>query len=323
MRLATLADGSRDGRLIVVASDRDAYAEASAIAPSLQIALDNWQETGQALQQLSQKLDAGEVAGKEIDFARLHSPLPRAYEWVDGSAFLHHVRLVRKARGAELPATLLEDPLVYQGGSGHFLTPTTDISIHDKDFGYDFEAELCVILADTPQGTSETDAKNHIRLLMLVNDVSLRGLIPTELAKGFGFFVSKPASAFSPYAVTPDALGDNWRGGRLHLPLSTKLNGERFGDPNAGEEMHFSFHQLVAHICKTRSFTAGTILGSGTVSNVDTRRGSSCLLEKRMLETIADGKPCTQFLQKGDSIEIEMLDENNRSIFGKIMQQCR
>ncbi|MDE3269314.1 MAG: fumarylacetoacetate hydrolase family protein [Pseudomonadota bacterium] len=322
MRLATLADGSRDGKLIVVASRRDEYVAASNIAPTLQMALDNWDKCEPALQLLAQQLNSGQLVGDKIDVRMLASPLPRAYEWVDGSAFLHHVRLVRKARGAELPATLLEDPLVYQGGSGHFLAPTSDINIINSEYGYDFEAEVCVVLADTPLGTSAAHAHAQVRLFMLVNDVSLRGLIPAELAKGFGFFISKPASAFSPYAVTADELGDSWREGRVHLPLLTKLNGKQFGNPNAGVEMHFSFADLIAHISKTRAFTAGTIVGSGTVSNSSAGVGSSCLMEKRMLETIATGKASTPFLQRGDRVEIEMCDADGRSVFGKISQAC-
>lgn len=322
MRLATLADGSRDGKLLVVASRHESYVDVSSIAPSLQAALDNWTECEPALQEVAQKLNAGLITGEQIDVNMLASPLPRAYEWVDGSAFLHHVKLVRKARGAELPATLLEEPLVYQGGSGHFLTPTADIDIRNTEYGYDFEAEVCVVLADTPLGTSVEQAAAHVRLFMLVNDISLRGLIPAELAKGFGFFVSKPASAFSPYAVTADELGDSWRDGRVHRPLTTKLNGKQFGNPNAGVEMHFSFADLIAHISKTRALTAGTILGSGTVSNSEPSSGSSCLMEKRMLEIIATGKPSTPFLQKGDRVEIDMCDADGRSIFGKITQGC-
>ena len=322
MRLATLADGSRDGKLVLVASRRDDYVDVSDIAPTLQAALDNWTECEPALQEIAERLNTGRITGKNVDVSMLASPLPRAYEWVDGSAFLHHVKLVRKARGAELPATLLEDPLVYQGGSGHFLTPTADIEILDGQYGYDFEAEVCVVLADTPLGTTVEQAHANVCLFMLVNDVSLRGLIPAELAKGFGFFVSKPASAFSPYAVTADELGDSWRDGRVHLPLTTTLNGKQFGNPNAGVEMHFSFADLIAHISKTRALTAGTILGSGTVSNSDPGRGSSCLMEKRMLEIIANGKPSTPFLQQGDRVEIEMRDTDGRSIFGKIAQGC-
>ena len=322
MRLATLADGSRDGKLIVVASRIDTYVDVGRIASTLQMALDNWAECEPALREVSQNLNTGSLTGEKIDVNRLASPLPRAYEWVDGSAYLHHVKLVRRARGAELPATLLSDPLVYQGGSGCFLAPTADIDILDSDYGYDFESEVCVVLADTPLGTSVEQAESYVRLFMLVNDVSLRGLIPAELAKGFGFFVSKPASAFSPYAVTADELGDSWRDGRVHMQLSTKLNDEQFGNPNAGVGMHFSFADLIAHISKTRALTAGTILGSGTVSNSASDCGSSCLMEKRMLEIIETGKASTPFLRKGDKVEIEMRDVDGRSIFGKISQGC-
>ena len=322
MKLATLDNSTRDGELVVVSPANSHFVSASAIAPSLQVALDNWAETSPALQDLATQLAASKLKGEELDTSRLFSPLPRAYEWIDGSAYINHIILVRKARGAEPPATLQDDPLVYQGGSGHFLTPTSDIKIIDPDFGYDFESEICVILGDTPQGVKHTEAQSYMRLLLLVNDISLRNLIPAELQKGFGFFVSKPASAFSPFAVTPDELGDNWHDGRVHLPLTTKLNGELFGNPEAGDEMHFSFCDLIAHITKTRSFTAGTILGSGTVSNADPTRGSSCLQEKRMLEKIEHGEIKTPFLKPGDHLEIEMLDPTAHSIFGKIEQRC-
>jgi fumarylacetoacetate (FAA) hydrolase len=247
--------------------------------------------------------------------------LPRAYEWVDGSAFLNHVILVRKARGAEPPETLRTDPLVYQGGSGVLLGPTDDIVLGDVAWGLDFESEVCVILGDTPQGTRAGDAAAHIRLVMLANDVTLRNLVPTELAKSFGFFQSKPATAFSPFAVTVDELGDAWQDGRVHLRLRTSYNGALVGDTDAGPEMHFSFCDLIAHIAKTRAFVAGTIVGSGTVSNADRARGISCLAERRMIETIENGKPQTPFMKPGDSVHIEMRAPDGSSIFGAIAQR--
>ena len=322
MKLATLDNSTRDGELIVVSPDNTRFCSASAVASSLQVALDNWDRVFPSLQDLATRLTAKGSDSRELNTSKLLSPLPRAYEWIDGSAYINHIVLVRKARGAEPPPTLQDDPLVYQGGSGHFLAPTSDIKIIDLDFGYDFESEVCVILGDTPQGVKCADAQRYVRLLLLVNDVSLRNLIPAELQKGFGFFVSKPASAFSPFAVTPDELGDSWHDGRVHLPLTTKLNGKLFGNPEAGDEMHFSFCDLIAHITRTRSFTAGTILGSGTVSNADPTRGSSCLQEKRMLEKIAHGEIKTPFLRPGDHLEIEMLDSTANSIFGKIEQRC-
>lgn len=321
MKLATLRDGTRDGTLIVVRRDNQAYAPADGIARTMQQALDDWDRVAPALQDLQQRLEQGQAPSQPLDVTSLHAPLPRAYEWVDGSAYINHIILVRKARGAEPPATLETDPLVYQGGSGVFLAPTDDIVLPDRDWGLDFESEICVILGDTPQGTRAQDAGQHIRLLMLCNDITLRNLIPPELAKGFGFFVSKPASAFSPFAVTPDELGDAWRDGRVHLPLLSTLDGERVGQPDAGPEMHFSFLDLIEHIAKTRSFTAGTILGSGTVSNADRSRGISCLAERRMIEIIENGKPTTSFLQHGNTISIEMLDHAGRSIFGRIQQK--
>lgn len=326
MQLATLNNNTRDGQLIVVSSDHQRYVEASNCAPSLQQALDNWSVVEPQLQDLATRLNDDRVAGHTLDaavMARLLAPLPRAYEWIDASAYINHIILVRKARGAEPPPTLHTDPLIYQGGSGHLLAPTADIKIINPEYGYDFEAEICVVLDDTPQGVRSSAADKYIRLFMLANDISLRNLIPAELQKGFGFFVSKPASVFAPFAVTPDTLGDSWRNGRVHLPLVTQLNGMQFGNPDAGAEMHFSFHDLIAHITQTRSFTAGTILGSGTVSNVDTTRGSSCLQEKRMLEKIAQGEIRTPFLQDGDRVEISMCDTQGRNIFGTIKQSCK
>lgn len=262
-----------------------------------------------------------ELKVENVDVKKLLSPLPRAYEWIDGSAYINHIVLVRKARGAEPPKTLKTDPLVYQGGSGTFLAPTQDIAHYSEDFGIDFESEICVIVDDVPMGTSKKKAEQHIKLFMLANDVTLRNLIPNELAKGFGFFVSKPSTAFSPFAVTPDELGDAYKDGRIHLDLVTTYNGKLFGNPNAGPEMHFSFLDLIEHCTKTRSLTAGTIIGSGTVSNEDRSRGSSCLAEKRMLEKIETGNFITPFMRFGDTVEIEMKDKKGNSIFGKISQK--
>jgi fumarylacetoacetate (FAA) hydrolase len=317
MRLGTLRDGSRDGRLVVVTRD-GRYGHDASIPRSLQLALDDWAEAEPALRALARRLEGG--GGETIDTRRLGPPLPRAYEWVDGSAFLNHVRLVRKARGAEPPATLESDPLVYQGGSGVLLGPTDTIPLPEATWGLDFESEVCVVLGDVPAGTRAGDAGRYVRLLLLANDITLRNLVPDELAKGFGFFQSKPATAFSPFAITPDELGDAWRGGRVHLRLRTELNGRLVGDPSAGDDMHFSFYDLIGHLAKTRGFTAGTILGSGTVSNGDRARGVSCLAERRTIEIIDGGKPTTPFLQAGDTVRIEMLDSEGHSLFGAIEQ---
>lgn len=321
MKLATLRDGTRDGALVVVRQDGCVFAPARDVARTLQAALDTWATSAPKLRALSEALASGTLAGEPLDVHRLAAPLPRAYEWVDGSAYLNHVRLVRKARGAEVPPTLETDPLVYQGGSGVLLGPTDDLVLVDAKWGMDFESEVCAVLDDVPLGTTAAAAGPHIALLMLCNDVSLRNLIPAELAKSFGFFQSKPASAFSPFAITPDELGAAWREGRVHLRLQTWLNGKRVGDTDAGPEMHFSFFQLLEHICKTRAFTAGTILGSGTVSNADRARGVSCLAEQRMVETIESGTPKTDFLKAGDFVEIEMLDAAGQSLFGRLAQR--
>lgn len=321
MKLATLRDGSRDGRLLVVRRDGEAGALSPAAWPTLQRALDDWSAAEPALRALSDDVARGAVDTIPIDPVRLAAPLPRAYEWVDGSAFLNHVILVRKARGAQPPATLETDPLIYQGGSGDMLGPRDAIELHDPAWGLDYESEIAVVLGDVPIGTKATDAHRHVRLLMLLNDCTLRNLIPDELAKGFGFFQSKPATAFAPFAVTPDEVGDAWRGGRLHLRVRSTYNGTVVGDCDAGPEMHFSFYDLVAHIAKTRRFTAGSILGSGTVSNADRARGVSCFAERRMIETIEEGKPSTPFMAIGDRIHIEVLDAAGHSVFGAIDQR--
>ena len=320
MKLATLRSAHRDGTLVVIRRDGAVYASASAIAPNLQAALDDWDTLLPKLRALSADVDAGRVATTPIDPQALAAPLPRAYEWVDGSAYVNHIVLVRKARNAEPPETLYTDPLVYQGASGVMLGAREPIALADASWGCDLEAEVCVILGDVPQGTTAEDAAKYVRLVCLVNDVTLRNLVPNELAKGFGFFQSKPATGFSPFVVTPDELGDAWSGGRLALPLRSYRNGELIGDPNAGPEMHFSFYELIAHITRTRAFTAGTLLGSGTVSNVDRARGYSCIAEKRALETIDGGKPVTPFLSAGESVSIEMFSADGASIFGRIEQ---
>ncbi len=319
MRLATVRDGSRDGRLLVVRRDGEGAADASGIAPSLQHALDHWEACEPALRALARSLDEGKV-GAALDLRVLHAPLPRAYEWVDGSAFLSHVRRVRRARGAEPPPTLESDPLVYQGGSGVLLGPTEDVPLPDPAWGLDYEGEVCAILGDVPRGVRAADADRHVRLLCLANDLTYRNLVPAELAKGFGFFQSKPATAFSPFAVTPDELGGAWRDGRVHLRLTVRWNGERVGDPS-GAEMHFSFRDLLQHVARTRAFTAGTILGSGTLSNEDRGRGWTCIAERRALELIDHGEARTRFMQAGDTVEIEMRDGSGWNVFGTIAQR--
>jgi fumarylacetoacetate (FAA) hydrolase len=321
MKLASLDDGSRDGQLVVVNRAGTRYVPAGAIAPTLQSALDDWQRCAPRLRELAASLQSAERDGAEVVRARWLAPLPRAYEWVDGSAYLNHLILVRRARGAEPPATLETDPLVYQGGSGVLLGPYAPFPLPNPDWGLDFEAEVAVVLGDVPRGLGAQAAESSIRLLLLANDWSYRNLIPTEIAKGFGFFNSKPATAFSPFAVTKDELGEHWRAGRLHLPLLCTLNGQRVGEPNAGVGMHFSFHDLIAHIARTRAFTAGTILGGGTVSNSDEHVGVACLAERRSREMLARGAAQTPFLAVGDSIRIEMLDERGQSIFGTIEQE--
>jgi fumarylacetoacetate (FAA) hydrolase len=334
MKLATLKNGKRDGQLVVVSRDLRSCAPATGIVPTLQAALDDWESVKPALEQLYAQLNDG--AAREVlpfDEARCHSPLPRAYQWADGSAYINHVELVRKARNAEVPASFYTDPLMYQGGSDSFVGPRDAVYALSEDWGIDLEAEVAVVTGDVPMGASDAQAAQAIRLVMLVNDVSLRNLIPNELAKGFGFFNSKPASAFSPVAVTPDELGAAWQDNKLRLPLLVQLNGQPFGKPNAGEDMTFSFAQLVAHAAKTRELAAGTIIGSGTVSNKQgSLHGSSianggvgycCLAEVRMYETIESGAPKTGFLKFGDTVRIEMQDAQGASIFGAIDQVVR
>lgn len=319
MKLASLKDG-RDGKLIVVARDGKRFADARRIAPTLQAALDHWAETAPKLRTLAGALETGREEGKPLNFNTLASPLPRAYQWADASAYVAHVELVRKARGAEMPESFWTDPLMYQGGSDSFLGPRDPIRLEKEEWGIDFEAEVAVVTGDVPMGVKPEAALKHIQLVMLVNDVSLRNLVPAELAKGFGFFQSKPSSAFSPFAVTPDELGGAWREGKVHLPLRVDLNGRLIGAPNAGVDMTFNFPQLIVHAAKTRPLSAGTIVGSGTVSNKGGAKGSCCLAEVRMLETLRDGKASTPFLRFGDRVRIEMLDEKGNSIFGAIEQ---
>ncbi len=317
MKLATIDDGTRDGRLVVVSADgrRGVYAPVR----TMQAALDAWGAIEGALRALAAGIDEDPSA---LDLAghTLRAPLPRAYQWVDGSAYLHHVRLVRKARGAEMPPSFLTDPLVYQGGSDAMLGPNDDIAHASEDFGIDFEAEIGVITDDVPYGVSAADALGHVKLLVLLNDVSLRHLIPNELAKGFGFFVSKPPTSFAPFAVTPDELGEDWRDGRLHLPLHVRWNGAWFGHPNAGVGMQFGFHELIAHVAQTRPLGAGTIVGSGTVSNDLPDVGSCCIAERRTIETIEQGAPKTPFMRFGDAVHIEVL-RDGASVFGAISQR--
>ncbi|WP_120495495.1 fumarylacetoacetate hydrolase family protein [Kiloniella sp. EL199] len=332
MKLATYKNGTRDGELVVVSRDLKRCVKATTIAPTLQSALDDWNNVSTSLEELYQSLNNGDLPDI-LDFEEpaCSSPLPRSYQWADGSAYVNHVELVRKARGAELPDSFWTDPLMYQGGSDSFIGPRDDIPLSSESWGIDFEAEIAVITDDMPMGTPAEKATDHIKLLMLVNDVSLRGLIPAELAKGFGFFQSKPSSAFSPVAITPDELGHAWKDGKVHLPLLSKLNGELFGKPEAGEDMTFSFPIIVAHAAKTRPLGAGTIVGSGTVSNKldggpgkhvnDGGVGYSCIAEVRMIETINSGSPHTPFMKFGDTISIEMLDKEGQSIFGKIDQR--
>jgi fumarylacetoacetate (FAA) hydrolase len=317
MKFASLKHG-RDGRPVVVSRDLARYLPVQDIAPTLQAALDDWDALAPRLREKAAAVEAGE--GTAFDPAACASPLPRAYQWADGSAYVVHVELVRKARGAELPPSFWTDPLIYQGGSANFIGPRDPIRLGDEAWGIDFESEVAVIIGDVPMGVTPEDAGKHIKLLMLVNDVSLRNLIPGELAKGFGFFQSKTWTAFSPVAVTPDELGDAWNGGSIDLPLSTDLNGANFGHPNARTGMVFGFPQLIAHAAKTRPLAAGTIIGSGTVANGDRSVGSSCIAEQRAIETIETGAPKTPFMKFGDRVRIEMLDKAGASIFGAIDQ---
>jgi fumarylacetoacetate (FAA) hydrolase len=320
MKLATLKRGGRDGRLVIVNRAMTFCQLVPGIAPTLQAALDDWAAISPKLAERAAALEhnGGHSDVMPFDATQCAAPLPRAYHWVDGSAYVNHVELVRKARGAEMPASFWTDPLVYQGGSDDLLGPRDDVPFGDMAWGIDLEAEVAVITDDVPMTTNAEDAAGHIKLIALVNDWSLRGLIPGELAKGFGFYQAKPATAFSPVAVTPDELGEAWRDSKVHLPLISRINGQDFGHPDAGTDMTFSFAQLIAHVTKTRKLGAGAIIGSGTVSNYDRSRGSSCLAETRTLEQLEFGAPRTPFLKFGDRVSIEMLDARGQSIFGAL-----
>jgi len=321
VKLASLKASGRDGTLVVVSRDLRRAVAVPNIARTLQAALDDWAVCATELRAIARLLDHGQVKdAAPFDQAAVASPLPRAYQWADGSAYLYHAELVRKARKAEMPQSLYGDPLMYQGGSDSFIGPRDDILAADEAWGIDLEAEVAVITDDVPMGITAVQAAGHIKLVMLVNDVSLRNLIPNELAKGFGFFQAKPATAFSPVAVTPDDLGAAWDGRTVHLPLISHLNGTLLGRPNAGTDMNFDFPTLIAHAARTRELEAGSIIGSGTVSNRDPQAGSSCLAERRMIEMIASGQATTPFLGFGDRVRIEMLDPAGNSIFGAIEQ---
>lgn len=326
MKLASLKEGGRDGTLIVVDRDLKIAVEVPEISSTLQHAIEHWDAVAPPLHAVYAALNAGSINAFPLNMEFLASPLPRAFQWLDGSAYLPHVERVRKARGAEMPESFLTDPLMYQGGSDAFLGPYDPIPLQNEDWGIDFEAEVAIITDDVPMGINKNAATSHIKLLLLVNDISLRHLIPQELSKGFGFLHGKPASAFSPVAITPDELGPAWDGGKVHLPLITYFNNELFGNPDAGKDMQFDFPQLISHAAKTRRLGAGTIMGSGTVSNLDTRRGCSCLAEKRLLEIIANGQASTPFMRAGDTVRIEMRDATGASLFGSIEQKvlsCR
>ena len=331
MKLASLNDGSKDGQLIVVSKDLTKFVYATDIALTMQVAMDNWNNNFEELNSLSKDLNGGEIEGEKFEAQNVLSPLPRAYQWADGSAYVNHVALVRKARGAEMPNSFWSDPLMYQGGSDDFIPPLSPICLPDESWGIDMEGEIAVITGNVKIGTSPKEALNSIRLLMLVNDVSLRNLIPNELSKGFGFFQSKPSTAFSPVAVTPDELDGFWKDGKLHNILEVDLNKEPLGRVNSGIDMTFNFPELISHACKSRNLGAGTIIGSGTVSNRDKDGGPgksikdgglgySCIAEIRMVETILKGKPLTPFMKFGDETRIEMKDKKGFSIFGEIRQ---
>ena len=322
MKLASLRNASRDGQLVVVTRDLTRAVAVPHIAATLQAALDDWARCEPKLRDAAANLELGAATSVlEFNADVALSPLPRAFQWVDGSAYVNHVELVRKARGAEMPASFWTDPLVYQGGSDDFLGPRDDVPVRDEAFGIDLEGEVAVITDDVPMGTTQAQAGSHIKLLMLVNDWSLRNLIPAELAKSFGFYQSKPATSFSPVAVTPDELGESWDGSKANLPLTVHVNGRLFGAPRTGVDMTFDFAQLIEHVTKTRNARAGTIIGSGTISNYDRSNGSACIAERRTLEQIEKGAPSTPFLRFGDRVKIEMFDAAGASIFGAIDQR--
>lgn len=319
MKLASLREGGRDGTLIVVNRELTRAARATDIVPTLQGALDNWEAVSGRLEVLAARLASGDLKEAfKLDQQDLAAPLPRAYQFVDGSAYLAHVERVRKARGAEMPPSFLTDPLMYQAVSDGFLGPLENVQVASEEFGIDFESEVCVITGDVPMGIDAASAGEFVRLVVLINDVSLRNLIPAELGKGFGFLNSKPRSALSPVAVTPDELGDAWRDYKVHLPLITHYNGKKFGEPECATDMQFDFGELIAHAAKTRPLAAGTIVGSGTIANQDEGKGASCLAEKRVIEIVRDGEASTPFMSFGDRVRIEMLDGEGASIFGAI-----
>jgi fumarylacetoacetate (FAA) hydrolase len=321
MKLASIDNKTRDGQLVVVNKELTRAVKVSEIAETMQAAIDNWEETESKLQSVYEDLNSNKLSNTfEFSSIRVLAPIPRAYHWADGSAYVTHVELVRKARNAELPESFWTDPLMYMGASDAFIGANDDIEIEKEDWGIDFESEVAVITDDVPAGVNSKDALNHIKLITIINDVSLRNLIPNELSKQFGFYQSKPWTTFAPVVVTPDELDDNWNDGKLHLPLNSTLNGKLIGSPNAGIDMTFDFGQLVAHASKTRSLMAGTVIGSGTVANQGSPNGSSCLAEVRCLEIIKDGKASTPFMSFGDRIEVEMKDKKGKSIFGKINQ---
>ncbi len=321
MKLASIDNNTRDGQLVVVNKELTKAVIVSEIAKTMQAAIDNWKETESKLQTIYENLNSNKLSNT-FDFAsvKVLAPIPRAYHWADGSAYVTHVELVRKARNAELPESFWTDPLMYMGASDAFIGANDDIEIEKEDWGIDFESEIAVITDDVPAGVNAKDALSHIKLITIINDVSLRNLIPNELSKQFGFYQSKPWTSFAPVVVTPDELEDSWREGKLHLPLASTLNGKRIGSPNAGVDMTFNFGQLIAHASKTRSLMAGTVIGSGTVANQGSPNGSSCLAEVRCLEIINDGKATTPFMSFGDRIEVEMKNKQGKSIFGKIDQ---
>lgn len=323
MKLGTLKNGQKDGELVVVSKDTKTAAKPVGIAATMREAIENWDAVGAKLEEIYSQLNKGAAQEAfEVDQTQFHSPLPRTWQWLDGSAFIHHIKLVRMARNAPLPETLETVPLMYQGGSDAFLAPREDIPQVDFSHGTDFEGEVGVVLRDTPLGTTKEKALDRVLFITMLNDVSLRGLIPAELKQGFGFMQSKPSSAFAPFFVTPDELGEGWSEGKVKLPLNVELNGEFFGKAN-GKEMFFNFAQLIEHAAKTRELSAGTIIGSGTVSNEDTEMGSSCLAEKRMLEKINTGEFKTSFMKDGDRVTMEMFDKAGLSIFGKIDQKVK
>lgn len=321
MKLATIKNATRDGQLVVVSNDLQRYVEVSHIAKTMQAALDQWTELEPQLEAIAAQLNQGEISGQDFSQAAVAAPLPRAYQWCDGSAYLSHAELVRKARGAEMPEVLYREPLLYQGGSDTLIGAKDDILLADDAWGLDLEAEIGVITDDVPMGTTVEEAAKHIKLVVLINDVSLRNVMKPELLKGFGFYQSKPATAFSPVVVTPKSLGDAWKGSHLALPVSSYVNGEHLGSPNSGVDLDFDFCKIIAHAAKTRDLAAGTIIGSGTVSNRDHSVGSSCLQERRMLEILATGEAKTPFLTYGNTVKIEIINEAGENVFGTIDQK--